>query len=141
MRDSWKAEIDKWVEDLNAEWGWQLPVPVEWTMDWFLTAAEEVPGGVYLALLTHMYARMPTKADLWGIRSLVESSYGTNLNPLAWIGEWYAERNLLVDPGYTRISMDPPEDVFYGIVPWAYQLIWRQLVWTWEPVWSHDTVI
>lgn len=72
---------------------------------------------------------------------MVDSSYDTNLNPLAWIGEWYAERNLLVDPGYTRISIDPPEDLFYGLIPWAYQLIWRQLVWTWEPVWSHRTVI
>jgi len=132
--------IQKEIEKLNAELGWKLPLPtLSW--EWFYNTAAETPGGVYFGLIAHMWSRMPTMAAKWEIRSLMTAAYDTNLNPLAWIGEWVAERNALVDPGYTRISIDPPEDVFYGIVPWAYQLIWRQLIWTWEPIWTHMTDI
>lgn len=119
---------------MNAKHGWSLPVP-ELTADWVIDQLAESPPGVMIGFFVYLYSKMPTKADLWDIKSLVATMYSTKYNPLAWIGEWAAWRNGIDYTGYARIPEAPPQDEFYSMIPWAYELLWLQLVYTWEPIW------
>lgn len=96
----------------------------------------ELPPFAFVSMLIDV---MP-KFLAWGHRfawsqSLMELWYDNDMNPLAWMGDHFAARNVLRDSSYTRISENAPqESVFYAMIPWAYEWIWSHLIYTWEPV-------
>merc|ERR1711939_799808 len=75
---------------------------------------------------------MPTYEKIMGIESLVAAMYSPDYNPLAWLGDYAASK---ADAGYARIPKEAPQDLFYSIIPWAYELLWSQLIYTWDPIW------
>lgn len=119
---------------MNSKHGWSLPVP-ELTADWVIDQLAETDIGIFIGFFVYLHSKIPSKADLWNIKSLVATMYSTAYNPLAWIGEWAAWRNGIEYTGYARIPEAPPQDEFYSMIPWAYELLWLQLVYTWEPIW------
>ena len=64
---------------------------------------------------------------------MAHTHHDLRYNPLAWAGEYFAERMLRIDPGYTRISENAPNDAFYALIPWAYEWLWQHTIYTGEP--------
>jgi hypothetical protein len=87
-------------------------------------------------LAIFMYGKMPTKETYWNISSIIDTMYDTEFNPMAWLGDYVASKN---DASYVRVPQEAPQDVFYAIIPWAYQFLWTQLVWTFDPIWYAKT--
>lgn len=85
---------------------------------------------------SYIIGRMPTKETLWNMESLVAALYDPAFNPMAWIGDYYASK---ADAGYARIPEEAPQDVFYSIIPWAYELLWSKFIYTWDPIWYNIT--
>jgi len=129
-----EAQIQQTIAKMNEYAGTSLPIP-ELTWDWVVSELADTPPGVVFGLFFYMFGKAPTQEALWNIKSVVAAMYSTEFNPLAWIGEYAAWRNGEDFDGYVRIPEAAPEDMFYGILPWAYNLLWLQLVYTWEPIW------
>lgn len=53
--------------------------------------------------------------------SLIEALYNPELNPLSWVGDYFAGMN---GAGYSRVPFEAPQDIFYAIIPWSYQWLW-----------------
>lgn len=130
-----EAALQKIVAEMNAKTGGNLPIPeltAEWAWEQFLAS----PPGMIVDLFIFMHAKMPSKADLWNIESLIDTMYSTTYNPMAWFADYIATKN---GAGYARIPQEAPQDIFYSIIPWSYQLLWTQAIWTFEPIWFHLT--
>ena len=97
---------------------------------------ESTPAGIWASAAAYQYSRRPTFAEEWAVTSLMQAHWDLRFNPIAWLGEYFTQRMLALDPGYTRISENAPHDEFYGMIPWAYEWIWMHLIYTWEPVYT-----
>jgi hypothetical protein len=79
----------------------------------------------YLNLLGFVFTVLPVNIpvyfNLMTEKSIVGAMYDPKYNPLAWYGDYYAS---VADEGYARIPFEAPQDIFYSIIPWAYQLYW-----------------
>lgn len=82
------------------------------------------------------FANLPSMEEWWALDSIIAAMKSGRYSPMSWIGDAYASINAAADPGYTRIAAEPPQDLFYGIIPWAYELYWQTNVYPWEPVWT-----
>ena len=86
--------------------------------------------------LKYVASREPTFEENWNISSLVATAWDLRFNPIAYLGEYFEQRMLALDPGYTRISENAPNDEYNALIPWSYQWIWMHLIYTWEPVYT-----
>jgi hypothetical protein len=90
------------------------------------------PFGFMAGFYIYMFGRLPSIERIMGIRSIVDTMYSPDFNPMAWIGDYSASK---ADAGYARIPYEAPQNIFYSIIPWAYQLLWGQFIYTWDPIW------
>jgi len=97
------------------------------------TPTVEVPDNTGLAAF---FANLPSIEEWWALNSIIVAMKSGRYSPMSWIGDAFASINAAADPGYTRIAAEPPQDIFYGILPWAYELYWQVRVYPWEPVWT-----
>jgi hypothetical protein len=87
-------------------------------------------------VITFLIGRAPTMEKIMGVDSLVAAMYSGDYNFLAWMGDYAASK---ADAGYARIPREAPQDLFYSIIPWAYELLWGQFIYTWDPIWYKMT--
>ena len=129
-----KAQAEFWA---TLEWfggliGFNIDTEALWAL------ALELPPFAIVKMLLDVFPKIPAWVHkfMWA-QSLMELWYDNEMNPLAWVGDHFAARNVLRDSSYTRISEYAPQDsVFYAMIPWAYEWIWSHLIYTWEPVYT-----
>ena len=127
-----KAEAEFWATMawLGGLIGFELDAEALWAL------ALELPPFAFVSMLIDVLPKIPAWAHrfMWA-QSLMELWYDNEMNPLAWVGDHFAARNVLRDSSYTRLSYAAPQDsVFYAMIPWAYEWLWSHLIYTWEPV-------
>ena len=99
------AEAEFWA--LMDYFGSLAGVTVDY--DYLMALALELPPFAILAALKDVFPQIPIALNrlMWS-NSLMELWFDNTMNPLAWIGDHFAARDLIRDPSYVRISENAP---------------------------------